>query len=404
MTNLSFGPRLLAMPGPTNVPAEVLQAMHRPAMDIYGGELEQVTDSLLADLKTLFRSPGGQPFLYIANGHGGWEAAISNMFSRGDRILVLESGRFAVGWGETAAKMGVEVEILKGPERGAVDPQAIEDRLKDDGGAGGAPFKALLVAQIDTATGCWSDVLAIREAMNAAGHEAMLLVDGVASIGCTPFEMERWGVDFAMTGSQKGLMTPPGLAAMVAGPRAWEARLTADLRTHYWDWDFRQGPVHYHKYCGTPPVHMIFGLRRALDMLLKEEGLEAAWARHRALADATLTAAGVWAEAGAVEFNILRPEDRSPTVTALRVREGYAGPALRKRAQDLCGVTLGTPIGGYEGPGGGFRIAHMGHASAVSMLGMLGATETAMRSLDWPVGDNALGAAAAVLGDFISAG
>lgn len=395
MSKLSFGPHLLAIPGPTNIPDVVLQAMHRPAIDIYSGELEAITDSILADLKTLFRAPNGHPILYVANGHGGWEGALANVFSRGDRALVLESGRFAVGWGEMAQAMGVEVEILPGRVRGGVDPEAVERRLRQDKGEGADKgFKAVMVAQIDTASGAWSDVEAIGQAIAAAGHDALFLVDGVASIGCAPFDMEGWRVDMAMTGSQKGLMTPPGLAPLVAGPRAWEARAKADLNTAYWDWERREGPLHYQKYCGTPPVHLLFGLRRAMDLLMREEGVEAAWARHRALAAATQAAVSAWATGGAIEFNILDPAERSPTVTALRVLEGYDASALRALIKSACGVTLGAPIGQFAGPGGAFRIAHMGHASAASLMGVLGATETAMRALDWPVGEGALSAAA----------
>ena len=392
MTDLSFGPKILATPGPTGIPDVVLQAMHRPAIDIYGGELEEITHSILGDLKTLLRAQNARSYLYIANGHGGWEAAIANVFSRGEKVLVLESGRFAPGWGEQAAAMGVEVEILPGRERGGVDPDAVEARLRADGER---RIKAVMVAHIDTASGAYSDVAAIRAAIDASGHDALYLVDGVASVGCIPFEMDAWGVDLALTASQKGLMTPPGLAAILAGPRALEAGKTADLRTQYWSWEFRDGPLHYQKYCGTPPVHLLFGLRRAMDLLMTEEGLEAAWARHHTLAGAVRAAAAAWAEAqprAAVEFNILNDKERSDTVTALRVHDGFNADALRALTQSDCGVTLGAPIGHYAGPGGAFRIAHMGHASAASIMGALGATETAMRALGWPVGDNALGA------------
>ena len=408
MTDLSYGPKILATPGPTGIPDVVLQAMHRPAVDIYGGELEEITHSALDDLKILARAPSARSYLYIANGHGGWEAAIANIFSRGDKALVLESGRFAVGWGEQAKAMGVEVEVLPGRERGGVDPSAVEARLKAD--AGGT-IKAVLVAQIDTASGSWSDIPAIRAAIDAAGHAALLLVDGVASVGCVPYEMDAWGVDLTLTASQKGLMTPPGLAVILAGPRALEANKTADLRTLYWDWGFRDGPLHYQKYCGTPPVHLLFGLRRALDLLMKEEGLEAVWSRHRAIAEAVRAAASAWAtpsaaarpsSPSAIEFNILDAAARSDTVTALRVAEGSDADALRALTKTACGVTLGTPIGGFVGPGGAFRIAHMGHVSAASIMGVLGAVEAAMRALDWPIGGEGLSAAAERLAAAIS--
>src|SRR5215470_2663170 len=196
----------LAIPGPTTVPDEVLRAMHRPAVDIYSGPLLGLTDSLLKDVARVFNTKG-RAYIYISNGHGAWEASLTNVLSKGDKILVLESGRFAIGWGESARRMGVEVEILKGDLRRAVRPAEVEARLKADRKAnGGKTIKAILVAQVDTASGVVNDIAAIGQAVRAAGHDALLMVDAVASLGCMPFEMDEWGVDVAMSGSQKGMM------------------------------------------------------------------------------------------------------------------------------------------------------------------------------------------------------
>src|SRR6201995_5746938 len=263
------GREFLAIPGPTNVPDEVLRSMHRPAVDIYAGPLLALTDSLLKDVSRLFRT-SGHSYIYIVNGHGAWEASLTNILSKGDKILVLESGRFAIGWGESARRMGVEVEILKGDMRRAVRPAEVEARLKADKGNA---IKAILVAQIDTASGVVNDIEAIGQAIRAAGHDALLMVDAVASLGCVPFDMDDWGVDVAMSGSQKGLMMPPGLGFVAAHNRARAAHKKADLRSPYWDWTDREGDVHYQKYAGTPPEHMRFALRQALDLLF-EEGME----------------------------------------------------------------------------------------------------------------------------------
>src|SRR5581483_6994032 len=295
------GREFLSIPGPTNVPDAVLAAMQRPAIDIYSGELVGITDSLLADLRSLFRT-AGRTYIYAANGHGGWEAALTNVLSRGDLVLALESGRFAIGWGEMAKMAGVEVEILKGDWRRAVDQRLRRDRSHQ--------IKAMMVVQIDTASGVANDIRAIRKAMDAARHPALLMVDCVASLGCMPFDMDGWGVDVAMSGSQKGLMTPPGLAFVAANDKAREIHKTAGLRTLYWDWTFREGEIHYQKYCGTPPEHLLFGLRKAVDML-KEEGLEAAIRRHTLLAEATLAAVARWAEGQVVAFNIANPAERA---------------------------------------------------------------------------------------------
>ena len=245
------GREFLAIPGPSTMPDEVLAAMHRPAVDIYSGPLLALTDRLLADLRWIFRTRG-RTYIYIANGHGAWEAALTNVLSRGDRILVLESGRFALGWGDMAAKLGVEVEVLAGDARRAVRPQAVAARLRRDmQTAGKRRFKAVLVVQVDTASGVVNDLAAIGQAIAAAGHDALYMVDAVASLGCMPFEMDAWGIDVAMSGSQKGLMTPPGLGFVAAGKRARAAHRRADLRTPYWDWTPRDGKIHYQKYAGT---------------------------------------------------------------------------------------------------------------------------------------------------------
>src|SRR5262249_43312193 len=188
-------------------------------------------------------------------------------------------------------------------------------------------IKALLVAQIDTASGVINDIKAIGEAIRAAGHEALLMVDTVASLGCVPFEMDAWGVDVAMAGSQKGLLTPPGVSFAAAGKRAREAHKSAGMRTPYWDWTFREGEAHYHKYCGTPPEHLLFGLRTALDMIF-EEGPENVFARHRLLAEATRRAVSTWAEGQSIAFNISEPEERCDTVTAVVTRGGESAPPL----------------------------------------------------------------------------
>src|SRR6185436_9861421 len=191
---VSSGREFLSIPGPTVIPDAVLAAMQRPAVDIYSGPLVALTDTLLADMSRIFAT-AGRSYIYAANGHGAWEAALTNVLSRGDKVLVLESGRFAIGWGEAAGVLGCDVEILAGDFRRAVKPEAVEARLKADGKG---EIKAILVAQIDTASGVVNDIKAIGEAVRAAKHDALLLVDTVASLGCVPFEMDAWGVDVAM--------------------------------------------------------------------------------------------------------------------------------------------------------------------------------------------------------------
>ena len=384
------GREFLSIPGPTNVPDAVLAAMHRPAIDIYSGDMLAITDSCLEDLRSLFRTKG-RVYIYAANGHGGWEAAVSNVLSRGDRVLVLESGRFATGWGEMAKMMGAEVEVLKGDWRRAVNPGVVEERLARDTAH---RIKAVLLVQIDTASGVVNDVAAIRRAMTAARHPALLMVDAVASLGCMEFNMDGWGVDVAMAGSQKGLMTPPGLAFVAANDRARAVHKDAGLRTMYWDWSLREGEIHYQKYCGTPPEHLLFGLRKALD-LLKAEGLANAIRRHALLAGATRAAVAKWAEGRVLAFNITDPAERANSITNILV-EGRDPRPLLAYTRDKCGVVLGVGLGLLEDRA--FRIAHMGHTNAPMVLGTLGAVEMGLQALAIPHGSGGTQAAVDYLG------
>jgi alanine-glyoxylate transaminase/serine-glyoxylate transaminase/serine-pyruvate transaminase len=390
------GREFLAIPGPTTMPDEVLRAMHRPALDIYSDTMVQMTESLLSDLSRLFITKG-HSYIYIANGHGAWEAVLSNVLSRGDKILVLESGRFAINWGNAAAAMGVDVEFLKGDWRRAVRPAEVEARLRLDKEH---KIKAILVVQVDTASGAFNDISAIGQAIKAAGHPALFIVDAVASLGCMPFEMDAWGIDVAMSGSQKGLMAPPGLGFVAANDRARAVHKTADLRTPYWDWTERDGPEHYRKYAGTAPVHLLYALRQALDLLFDEQ-LENVFRRHRLLAEAVRRAVAVWAEGQVLGFNIAEPGERSDTVTTVVMDSGYDPAALQRYCKEKCGVVLGTGIGDLSGQA--FRIAHMGHVNAPMILGTLGVIEVGLNALGIPHGKGGLEAAITWLGESVTA-
>ncbi|NVN85423.1 MAG: aminotransferase class V-fold PLP-dependent enzyme [Rhodopseudomonas sp.] len=390
------GREFLAIPGPTTMPDEVLQAMHRPALDIYSDAMVELSDSLHRDLSKLFATKG-RSYIYIANGHGAWEAVLSNVLSRGDKVLVLESGRFAMGWGSAAAAMGAEVEILQGSYRRAVRPAEVEARLRLDKDHS---IKAILVVQVDTASGVLNDIAAIGRAIKAAGHPALFMVDAVASLGCMPFEMDAWGIDVAMSGSQKGLMSPPGLGFVAVGDRAREVHRSAGLRTPYWDWTQREGPEHYQKYAGTAPVHLLFALRQALNMLFAE-GLDNVFLRHRLLAAAVRRAVAVWAEGQVLSFNIEDPAERADTVTTVLVANGTDPVALQRYCKEKCGVVLGVGIGDLSGQA--FRIAHMGHVNAPMMLGTLGVIEMGLTALRIPHGAGGTAAAIQYLGDNVPA-
>ncbi len=389
------GREFLAIPGPTTMPDEVLRAMHRPALDIYSDQMVEMTESLLRDLSGLFATKG-RSYIYIANGHGAWEAVLTNVLSRGDKVLVLESGRFAIGWGNAAAAMGADVEVLKGDWRRAVRPSEVEARLRQDRDH---RIKAILAVQVDTASGAYNDIEAIGKAIKSAGHPALFMVDAVASLGCMPFEMDAWGVDVAMSGSQKGLMAPPGLGFVAANDRAREVHKTAGLRTPYWDWTEREGSEHYRKYAGTAPVHLLFALRQSIDMLFDEK-LENVFLRHRLLAEAVRRAVAVWAEGQVLGFNIAEASERSDTVTTVVMSNGHDPLALQRYCKEKCGVVLGVGIGELSGQA--FRIAHMGHVNAPMILGTLGVIEVGLNALAIPHGKGGLEASTDWLGESVS--
>ncbi len=393
---VSNGRQFLCIPGPTTVPESVLNAAHQPAVDIYAGDLIALTDRCLMDLRTVFCTQG-RSYIYAANGHGAWEAALSNVLSRGDRILVLESGRFAHGWGEMAAMLGITVDRIPGDWRRAVDPAALEARLRDDKSG---EIKAVLVVQVDTASGVVNDIPAIREAIDAAGHDALLMVDVVASLAVVPFEMDAWGVDVAVAASQKGLMMMPGLSFVAAGQRAQGAHQRANLRSRYWDWTARDGDEHYMKYCGTPPEHLLFALRKSLDLLF-DEGMDCVYQRHALLACAVRHAVACWTEGNALAFNIIADRERADAVTTIVTNGDRSPNQLLEYCREKCGVVLGIGIGDLNGRA--FRIAHMGHVNAPMILGALSAVEIGLAALEIPHGRGGVQAAIDALARLVPA-
>lgn len=370
---LANGHRHLAIPGPTNMPDEVLNALHHASVDIYGGSSEKASRACMKDLKKVFRTRS-KIYIYAANGHGAWEAALTNTLSEGDKVLVLESGLFPIVWGEIADQLGIETEVLAERTGRAVDLKAVRARLAKDTAH---EFKAILMVQADTATGVVNDVKGVRTALDETGHPAMLMVDAIASLGSMEFDMDGWDVDVTVAGAQKGLMTPPGLSFTAASAKARKAHKTAGLVTNYWDWTFRDGKEHYMWYAGTPPVQMVFALRKALEMLLAE-GLENAIHRHALLAGATRAAVQTWVSKGDMDFAVSEPTERSNSVTCVLTPQG-ASPRIIEYCEHKLGVTVGRGIGPLDSKA--IRIAHMGHVNAYNQLGTLAAIETAMAAL-----------------------
>lgn len=394
--SLSNGRPYRAIPGPSVMPDDVLRAMHRAAPNIYEGELVDMTAGLIPDLTRVARTDG-HVALYISNGHGAWEAALSNILSPGDQVLVLATGRFGHGWGEMATALGAEVEISDCGKQAPVDAGQLESTLRADKTH---KIKAVMVTHVDTSTSILNDIAAIRVAMDGAGHPALLMVDCIASLACDRFEMDAWGVDVMVSASQKGLMVPPGLGFVFFNDKAAEIRKGNGQTSRYWDWAPRAWPDYLYQYFGgTAPTHHLYGLRAALDMI-HDEGVENIWARHDHLARAIWAACEVWGQGGPLAMNVADPAQRSRAVTSLRLDAPDAS-RLRKWTEEKAGVTLGIGLGMAEPDDpawhGFFRIGHMGHLNAHMVMGMLGVIEAGLSALDIPHGAGGLESAAKII-------
>jgi len=390
------GRHYLAIPGPSVMPDAVLQAMHRPAPNIYTGEIHDITRSLVPDLCAVART-AGHVAMYIGNGHAMWEASLTNVLSRGDKVLALVNGRFGEGWANVAGALGAQVQRIDFGLCAAPDPARVQQALAADTAQA---IKAVTVTHVDTATSALTDVSAIRQAMDAAGHPALLMVDCVASLACDRFEMDAWGVDVAISASQKGLMTPPGMGFIFCNDRARRAGATANCRTPYWDWAPRIDADEVYRYFdGTSPTHHIFALRKALDMI-HDEGIEHVWARHDLFARAYWAAFDAWGQGGSMRINMTDPATRSRAVTTLRL-DPPQGTALREWLIDKAGVTLGIGLGmvppGDPAADGYFRVAHMGYVNMNMVMGVIGAMDAGMKALGIAHGERAADAAAQVM-------
>ncbi len=394
---LAQGRSYLAIPGPSVIPEAVLSAMHRPAPNIYEGELVDMMPGLIADLKHIARTKH-HVAMYISNGHGAWEAALSNVLAPGDQVLVLATGRFGIGWGEMATGLGAEVEVMDFGRAASIDLEQVSDRLRADPDH---KIKAVMAVHVDTSTSVRNDIAALRACVDACDHPALLMVDCIASLGCERFEMDLWGVDVMVTAAQKGLMVPPGMAFVYFNDRAEAARARLPRVSRYWDWTPRAHPEEFYQlHGGTAPTHHLYGLRAALDMI-KEEGIEQVWQRHATLARAIWAASEAWEAQGNLRLNVQDRDLRSHAVTALRLQAPQA-TELRNWVQDNLGLTLGIGLGmaekGDPAWHGFFRIGHMGHVNGHMIMGLLGGIEAAMTALKIDHGAGALAAAAEVIG------
>jgi len=393
---LSNGRPYLAIPGPSVLPDRILAAMQRPSPNIYAGALVDMVAGMWPDLRAL-AGTAGHVASYICNGHGAWEAVNSNLFSRGERALVLATGVFGHGWASTARGLGVDVQVLEFGGTAAVDAALVEQALRAD-----PSIKAVLMTHVDTASSVKSDVQAVRAALDAAGHSALLAVDCVASLGCDEFRMDAWGVDVMLGASQKGLMCPPGMGFVWFNDKARERCRSSGLRTPYWDWTLRADPQEFWQYWfGTAPTAHLYALRESLTMILHEEGLPQVWARHATLARSIWAAFEAWGQGHAgIHLNVPIAAQRGHSVTAAHLPAPDA-TRLRQWCEANAGVTLGIGLGMAtpQNPdaSGSLRVASMGHVNAHMTLGALAVMQAGLTALRIPHGPGALEAATSVI-------
>ena len=369
------GRKFLNTPGPTHVPDRVMNAMHQPTLDLSDPHFLDVSISCFQDTQKVLGTCG-EIFLYTSNGHGAWEAALANVFSPGDKVLVPETGNFSNAWSDMAKALHLNVINIPGDWRRALDPTLLEEKLKEDKNY---EIKGVLIIHTETATGVTNDLPSLRKALDSANHPALFLVDTVAAVGTVDYQMDNWGIDVTVTASQKGLMMPPGLGIVAANEKALKIHQKSQMPKLYWDWTTRLEAEHYRKFCGTAPQLMVFGMREALDMIF-EEGLENIYERHRVLAGATHVAVEIWSQAGTMSLNAIEPKERSTAVTTILTKDGIDANMIRDVCRDEMMVGLGGGLGILTGKA--FRIGHMGDINAPMLFAALASVEATLNYLD----------------------
>lgn len=385
------GRHFLQIPGPSNTPGRVLRAMAKPTVDHRGPEFAALTLRILDRIKKVFET-SAPVLMFPSSGTGAWEAALVNTVSPGDRVLAFETGHFATLWRDVAVRLGIEVEWVEGDWRHGIDPSVVETKLVEDRNG---TIKAVLVVHNETSSGITSGVGAIRRAMDAANHPALLLVDGISSVGSIEYRHDEWGVDVTICSSQKGLMLPPGLGMNVVSDKAWEASRAARLPRSYWDWEpvLRMNERGFYPY--TPPTNLLYGMDAALDMLL-EEGMVNVFARHHRLAEATRKAVKAWG----LEFCCLNSDEYSDTLTAVWLPDGCDADTLRRLILDRFDMSLGTGLGKVKGRV--FRIGHLGDLNDLTLAGTLCGVEMGLKLAGVPHAQGGVGAALGYLASSIS--
>ncbi len=376
------GRHFLQIPGPTNVPDRVLRAMAQPTIDHRGPEFKALGRELLDGVREVFRTT--RPVvIYPASGTGAWEAALVNVLSPGDRVLMFETGHFATLWKQIAERLGLDVEWVPGDWRRGVDPAQVEAHLQEDRGHA---IKAVCVVHNETSTGVASRIPAIRHAIDHARHPALYLVDTISSLGSIDYRHDEWSVDVTVGASQKGLMLPPGLSFNAVGGKALAAHGRATLPRAYWDWSPVLAANEKGFFPYTPATNLLYGLKEALAML-REEGLPQVFARHARHAEATRRAVRAWG----LEILCADPREYSASITAVMTPPGHDADRLRKVVLDRFDMSLG--VGLAKLAGAVFRIGHLGDLNDLSLLGTLAGVEMGLRLSAMPVAASGVEAA-----------
>jgi len=366
MTGSSYkaGKHFLQIPGPSNVPDRILRAMDYPTIDHRGPDFAKIGAACLAGMKTIFKTDS-HVVIYPASGTGAWEAALVNLLGEGDKVLMVETGHFATLWNNMASKLGLVTEFLETDWRRGVDAQSSEDSLRQDTEQ---QIKAVCVVHNETSTGSTSRIDEVRAAMNAAGHDAYLMVDTISSLASIDFRHDEWGVDVTVSGSQKGLMLPPGLSFNALSERAITESKTGGMRRSYWDWHDQIAANASGAFPYTPATNLLYGLKEAIDML-HEEGLENVFARHDRHAEATRQAVQAWG----LEVLCQEPKNYSSSLTAVLLPEGHNADALRATILEHFDMSLGNGLSKLAGKV--FRIGHLGDFNDLMLLGTLSGVE-----------------------------
>ncbi len=369
------GRRFLHSPGPTHIPDEVLDAMHRQPMDLADPRVARLIASCETGLRRLLGTERADLFLYAANGHGAWELTLANLVAPGQSVLVAGTGHFSESWAVQAEALGVVVVRTPWIAGMPIDPSAIEQALRADTAHA---LVAVCVVHTDTASGVTSELAAIRAAIDAASHPALFVVDVVASLAAAPFSMDAVGANVAIGASQKGLMLPPGLGFVAVDATAFAVSQRNTSPRFYWDWRSRKSELSYRKFCGTPPLNLLMGLEAALALLFRE-GLDAVFARHRLLTDAVHAAVEGWSEAGAIGFFARSAASRSVSVTTITISGGCDPDAIRAYARERMQVAISGGLGPLAGRV--IRIGHLGDSNPAMVLGCLAGVQAAFHAL-----------------------